>query len=184
MFTLTNNGNTPYLQNSDMSNRANITPSATPDNNTALKEFIKEYKAFLNDLFTDVCDGEQMLDLGAKTKVIQDIESIANNHPLITLANIKSEIDHTLAKVLVEFISHFINQSKEIGLISTAFKKVRAASLYFGIVLKEDNFENREKVLEFLTFYYSLHISEKIPVYFQFMSEEDAKTFKKVEFLS
>lgn len=149
-----------------------------------LKEFIQVYKTYLNERSTDVVHGEKMLELGAKTAIIQEFEQFLVN-PIQNLIDIKKSIDINLVQIVDRFISLFITKSIEGHLITSAFRRAGSGnSLFYGIILEEDTFENRDKVLDFLSFYNTLEFADKIPVYFQFLSEDVKDTFKKVEYIA
>jgi len=151
-------------------------------NTNDLKEIIQKYKDFLNEHMSAVADGEQLLALGAKTSIIKEIEELSKNNPMQNLANIKTDIDQKILHFLDCYVTDFLVKSKQMGLVQSAFKKIRTGcNLYYGIVLVEDNFTNRDKIFEFLHFYYTHELSEKLPIYFQFMSPEVFQTFKQVE---
>ncbi|WP_315821287.1 hypothetical protein [Paraflavitalea speifideaquila] len=120
-----------------------------------------------------------MLELGAKTSDIQELEQLFFN-PIQGLVNARKKIDNNLFQITDKMICFFIKRAINDEVISSAFKKVKEGEpLLYGITLVEDTFSNRELVLGFLTFYSSLELSEKIPVHFQFVPQALRSSFKK-----
>lgn len=147
--------------------------------NDELKYFIRRYKIYLHERQAALQQGDQIPEPDKRTKAIQEFEQLLSNPTQNQLA-IQKKLDRNLIQIIDRFFSLFILKSKKDGLIKTAFRKTRdGRSLSYVIVLKEDNFKNRNKVLDFLTDYYFLQFYYKIPVYFQFITEEMQKKFYK-----
>jgi hypothetical protein len=146
-----------------------------------LKDFITKYREFFANKAGSLLHGEQMLELGAKTADIQELEQLFFN-PIQSLVDARKNIDNNLYQITDRMICFFIKRSITDGVIASAFKKVKEGEpLFYGITLVEDTFPNRENVLSFLTFYSSLELSEKIPVHFQFVPADLISSFKKVQ---
>jgi hypothetical protein len=147
---------------------------------TRLKDAIEVYKQILISKTNDLGHGEKMLELGAKTETIQELEKLFLN-PIQSLVEARDNIDKSLLRIADSVASFYLKTCIESGIIKSAFRKVKGASLYYGITLNKDTFEIRDSVFEFLNFYSSLNLSEKIPVYFQFVPVELINTFSQIE---
>lgn len=154
--------------------------SSQCSDDTRLKDAIEAYRQILVSKTNDLGHGEKMLELGAKTETIQELENLFLN-PIQSLVDARDNIDRSLLRIADSVASFYLKTCIEGGIIKSAFKKIKGASLYYGITLNKDNFETRDSVFEFLNFYFSLNLSEKIPIYFQFVPEELINTFSQVE---
>jgi hypothetical protein len=168
-----------------MSNGTIIPPGATsPESSSGLHEFIGEYKKFLLKHVNDVSSGESMLQLGAKTNIIQQIETWMTN-PLDVLLNAHTSVENSIKDIVEQLIAFYLKSSIEKHAIKSAFEiSSLNNTLSYGIVLNDDSIENREEILKFLSLYYTFALAEKIPVFFQFVPEELKSAFGEVENIS
>jgi hypothetical protein len=145
-----------------------------------LKNAIEAYRQILIDKTKDLGQGEKMLQLGAKTETIQELEKMFLN-PIQSLVDARDSIDISLLRIADSVASFYLKACIDVGIIKSAFKKVKGISLYYGITLTNDTFEVRDSVFDFLDFYSSLNLSEKVPIHFQFVPFELITTFNQVE---
>lgn len=149
-----------------------------------LKELVSHYSDFLSGEKNNAEIGGQMLDMGSKTELVQKLEGFLLNPWKFAIAQ-KQNADDNLFSMVDDFILFFLNQYKEIHLIKSAFRKInRSNNLFYGIVLNDDNFENRERVFHFLNFYTTLDLSERVPVYFQIIPPHLESKFSEEVFIA
>lgn len=166
-----------------MSTVTNISQAVTPLDDQ-LKELVSRYTDFISDEKINAEIGGQMLNVGSKTALVQQLETFLVNPWKFAIAQ-KENADDNLFSMVDNFIRIFIAKSKEINLIKSAFIKInRSSNIFYGIVLNEDSFENRERVFHFLNFYTTLDLSEKVPVYFQIIPPHLENKFSGETFIA
>src|SRR5258708_1178128 len=145
-----------------------------------LQDFIVAYKQYLHGHFKDVNDGENMLQMGAKTALVQELEQWLTN-PIEGILSIHLNAEGVLLKSVEGLMNIFFKKGIENNFIKGAYKiSSTNNSLSYGIVLHKDTFKNREEVLNFLSLYYTFDLAEKIEVYFQFIPDGLKSAFDKV----
>jgi hypothetical protein len=73
----------------------------------------------------------------------------------------------------------FVNNKSLIAKVLISYNTLN--NLHYSIVLKDDNIENRSTIFEFLNRYDLLDLSNKYPVYFQFIPIELAHKINRIE---
>lgn len=139
-----------------------------PVANPVIASFLEGYSLFLEEKKKDVDFGGQMLHLGTKTETVQVIENILLN-PARALIDASSGIEKSLKGMIENIMVDFFSEKKSSGVINSVFKKDNNSQITYSIELSEDTFSNRQILLDFLDYYYTLDFSEKIDVYFQFV---------------
>jgi hypothetical protein len=76
----------------------------------------------------------------------------------------------------------FVNNKSLIAKVLISYNTLN--NLHYSIVLKDDNIENRNTIFEFLNKYDLLDVSNKYPVYFQFIPIDLAYKINRIEELS
>lgn len=168
-----------------MSNRTIIPTNATGSQSpSGLHEFIDAYKKLLQSHSNDVNASQDMLQLGAKTAFIQEMEKWMTN-PLEKMMDIHKSAEDTIRGSVEQLMRIFFKTAIEGKSIASAFEISKTNNvLSYGIILEEDTFEKREEVLKFLSLYYTFDLAEKIPVYFQFIPAELKGAFDNAVYIS
>lgn len=147
----------------------------TPANSLAQGKGAQSLKAILFLLQTHLeqfsATVDQSYDLftaiGEKTEFAKAIEKMIDN-PLENLTGVSNDIDMQLKSILNSIVKKFLQQ--KISIVDKVLKsEVSKNNLYYSIVLKEDNLENRMEIIDFLSSYDTLNVAAKYPVYFQFI---------------
>ncbi|MDD3723841.1 MAG: hypothetical protein PHW92_15420 [Lutibacter sp.] len=123
------------------------------------------------DEFKDEVDRSyELLKIGELTGLAKKIEKTINR-PFENIIEISDDIDDKVRQIVNGLVIFFFKKRKDI--IFSAHKcKTPLNDLYYAIVLNEDNIDNREKIMEFFDKFDLLNISNKYPVYFQFVPKE------------
>lgn len=151
--------------------------------NANLAEMLKMFQRFLGQKSSEAEMGQNMLALGSKTELVQRFEDLMIN-PMNALLKSKNEIDKSMINAVDSFMRYYIAKTKEKKVIGSAFRRIeRLNSLYYGIILVDDSFENREDVFSFLDFYNSLDFAQAVPVVFQFIPQELSNKFAHEEYI-
>lgn len=130
---------------------------------SALEEMYKEYSG----------------QVGSSKVLLKKIESLLEN-PLEQINTHPSAINEITFSLLNEPVKVFFKQQEEI--IDTAFRRQTIGSLYYCILLKdEENFDNRHKILAFLADYEMKDFSGEFPIYFQFIPGELKNVIERQE---
>lgn len=133
----------------------------------------------LEDLKKEVDRSYELLKIGELTDLSKKIENTLNS-PFGNILEISKDIDDKVKQVLNSFVSSFFKYRHD--LIQAVFKsKTPLDELYYSIVLREDNLENRNKIFEFYNKFDLLDISNRYPVYFQFVPKELLGKIKYIE---
>jgi hypothetical protein len=148
-----------------------------------LMDFISHCSYAIGNYKKDVDMGKAMLELGSKTEAIQKLETFCFN-PIQGMLDMREQADRTLFKVVNSFMSVFFVTNKEKGLIKNVFKKNNENSLLYFIVLNNDDFDNRNEIFDFLSYYSTLDLADKIPVYFQIVPEFLSSKFEHEEIIA
>lgn len=181
-----------YVNDTTMLDAPKIIESITSYVDDALHEIVRKYNAFLMEHVAPVCKGEQMPDLDAKTKIYEEVEYFIDNHPIQNFLNpvrnsvsVRIRFDQGLVQIIERHVSTLLSHARKTGLIKSVFKEVGIGTrLSYGIVLKDDRFENMDIMEDFLISLYGLFHVEMLPVRFDFMSEDEIKRYKRVEILA
>lgn len=121
----------------------------------------------LTRFMTEVDSSQAMLNIGEKTLLVQQIESLLNN-PLPHFFELSQKMDNAIIGVINKLVKRFFVDKNQ--LIKSAYRaKATTSDLYYAIVLKKDTTKNRSKVFDFFDQYDLLPIASKYPVYFQFV---------------
>lgn len=118
----------------------------------------------------DVTVSNQFLPMGIMTDLSQQIQNVMDN-PLQSIVNTATQIDLQIKEMLNKSVVSFL-KSKNDKIISVLRSETTHGDLFYSIVLKEDNINNREEMFDFLDQYDLLNISTKYPILFQFMPIE------------
>ncbi|NMH28487.1 hypothetical protein [Flavobacterium silvaticum] len=131
-----------------------------------LRAILVLFKSRLESYSQDASQSYELLKLGAKDKLAQDLEKTIKD-PLGSLSDVTDEIDEKIKSIIDTLVRSFLTFKNDF--ILNAYKSNTSINnLYYSIVLKEDNIENRNAIFEFFEVYDLIDISTKYPVYFQF----------------
>lgn len=126
--------------------------------------------SFVDSFKQEVTTSSDLLQLGAMTQLSQKIENTIQN-PLKSIFETTASVDNNI-KMLVNAITNSFLRSKA-DIIQEAHKtKSNDNVIYYSLILKDDNIEARDAIFSFYDKYDLLEISEKYPVYFQFVSPD------------
>jgi hypothetical protein len=170
-----------------MSNKALIPAGPVGDkpiNANGLEDFIHFYKQALYGHYKEVTDGEDMLQLGAKTSIIQMMETFLKN-PMEAVISTHDQMEVTLRQAVESLFAITFKHFNERNIVKSAFKiSCIGNSLSYGVILQKDTFKNRNEVLKFLSAYDTFEFANKIRANIQFVPEKLISKFNKVEYIS
>jgi hypothetical protein len=66
-------------------------------------------------------------------------------------------------------------------IINHAYRAVEDHAIHYFIILKEDNFENRDRLFSLLEIYEQWGVSHKLPIYIQFLPKNAIGRVTKAE---
>lgn len=120
---------------------------------------------FLTEVVSELERGRELLDIDVKTKVMSDLEGVLND-PLTSLMRTSNNIDAQLKRLFDIYAVKFLKAHTDV--IAAAYKSVtNDNTLWYGIVLKDDNIENRDIVYSFFDSFPFNEIQERCPIIFQ-----------------
>lgn len=144
-----------------------------------LKAILYLLQTQLEEYSSEVDKSYALLKVGEKTHLTKNIESTIDD-PFGSMAKMTSDIDEKLRAIINDFAISFFKYKRNI--ISNVYKSSTSLNnLHYSIVLKQDNFKNRNSVFEFFDTYDLQEISTKYPVYFQFTPIELVDKIKNKE---
>jgi hypothetical protein len=108
--------------------------------------------------------------IGKKTKLAEQIEGYLNN-PLESIMQSSNSIEQQVKDLISKVVQGFFKSKAEL-LSSVHLTKNENNALYYSIVLKKDNLENRTSLFEFFEWYNKLDVNIRYPIYFQFVPVE------------
>jgi len=118
--------------------------------------------------FTDeVNRSYELLKIGEKTDLSKKIEDALSN-PVDSIFQVSGSIDNQVKHIIDIFVKSFLRYNRSV--VGAAYRsKTSLNDLHYSIVLKEDNINSRNSIFDFFDKYDLLEISNKYPVYFQFV---------------
>ncbi|AEW02213.1 hypothetical protein Niako_5984 [Niastella koreensis GR20-10] len=123
-----------------------------------------------DQLKQDIAISQEMVKLGIDTDLIGLIKKVVDN-PLNTLMEGRNTLDSHVAGIFTAIIKSYLERHKD--KVYKAFRtETKSNDLHFTIILNEDNFENREILLEILVAYHQTQFAELYPIYFQFAPKD------------
>ncbi len=104
------------------------------------------------------------------TDLTKKLEDTLSN-PIDSVFQVSNNIDSQVKHIVDIFVKSFLRRNK--SLIASAYRsKTSLNDLHYSIVLKDDNIDNRNIIFDFFDKYDLFEISNKYPVYFQFVPVE------------
>ena len=156
------------------------------DINTASEKKLQQLKHILYLLqsnleeFKDEVDRScALLQIGEKTEFTRSIEKMLSD-PLGDFSNISEKIDHEVKGIIKSMAKNFFNGNRAL-IEKVLISNTSLNHLHYSIILKEDNIDNRNAIFEFLNRYDLLDMTNKYPVYFQFIPTELAHKINSIE---
>ncbi len=133
----------------------------------------------LEEFKTEVNRAYELLKIGEKSNLSKKIEHMMDD-PISNIFQISSDVDNQAKIIIDRIVKSFINYKSD--LIQYAIRsKTYFNDLHYSIVLKVDNVENRNQIFDFYDKYDMLEISNRFPVYFQFVPIELIKNIPLAE---
>ena len=150
---------------------------ANQDTRTTVDHKAGQLKAILYllqttlEAFKDEVDRSyELLKVGEKTDLSKKLEDTMED-PIDSIFKLSSSIDDQIKEIVDRIVKSFLRQNAQI--IQGAYRtKTSLNGLHYSIVLKNDNIDNRNKIFDFFDKFDLLDISNKYPVYFQFVPIE------------
>lgn len=110
---------------------------------------------------------KSVLPLNIDTDLTASMKKMISN-PLSQLMPIKKDLDTTIGSIITEVVKQYFTQHKDkVAKAVIIDNGNNRHELHFGVILKEDNSENRSAVFHLLTDYKSTKLWEEFPIYFQ-----------------
>jgi len=135
-----------------------------------LKAILYLLQTNLEEFKDEVDSSYELLKIGEKTSLSKKIEQKMDN-PVKDIFEFSSKIDNQVNYILDKVIRGFLKKNSK--LVDQAFKtKANQNDLHYSIVLKNDNLDNRNKLFSFLDNFDLMDISQKHPIYFQFIPKK------------
>lgn len=132
-----------------------------------LKAILYLLQTNLEELKDEVDSSYELLKIGEKTSFSEKLLKKIDN-PIKDIFEFSSNIDDQVDYILDRVVRGYLKKKHDI--IDRAFKtKESINDLHYSIVLKEDNTENRMAIFSFLNNFDLMDITEKHPIYFQFI---------------
>jgi hypothetical protein len=143
---------------------------ASPDPNyrdEIIQSALKILESRVDELKSDIGVSKSMIPLKVDTDLIVGLKKLLSN-PLSQLVPAKKNLDETIGGLIKEVVKkYFLLQNDKVQKAVIIENGRNTHELYFGIVLKEDNSENRRNIYNFLTDYKETNLWEIFPIYFQ-----------------
>jgi hypothetical protein len=141
-----------------------------------LQERLEEFKR-------EVDRSYELLSIGELTDLSKQIKESITSGPLSGIIDVSNDIDMKMKQLLDSFVVSFFKYRQDV--IDTVLRCENSShELYYAITLKEDDIDNRNKIFEFYDKYDLLDISNRYPIYFQFVPKELRKKIKVGEMIN
>ena len=135
-----------------------------------LKAILYLLQTNLEEFKEEVDRSYELLKIGEKTDLSKKIEYTLED-PINSVFNLSANIDEQVKSIIDRIVKAFLKSQASI--IQKAYRTQTALNdLHYSIALKHDNLENRNKLFDFFDKFDLLDISNKYPVYFQFVPIE------------
>ena len=135
-----------------------------------LKAILYLLQTNLEEFKDEVDRSYELLKVGEKTDLSKKIENTIED-PINSIFKLSSNIDDQIKEIVDRIVKAFLKHNSQV--IQGAYRtKTSLNDLHYSIVLKNDNIENRNKIFDFFDKFDLLDISNKYPVYFQFVPVE------------
>lgn len=151
------------------------TASAKTDQRTeASDEAIRGVLFFLDQelkkRLDEVEKSDALIKIGDKTELTKHIEKVIKN-PLHSMIQISNTLDMPIKSMVNSVINGFFKNNSDI--IESVYKSNdQEHDLHYFIILKSDTDENRSILFDFLSYLSAINVTQKYPVYFQFVPIE------------
>lgn len=135
-----------------------------------LKAILYLLQTNLEEFKDEVDSSYELLKIGEKTSLSKKIEQKMDN-PIKDIFEFSSKIDNQVNYIIDKVVRGFLKKNSNI--VERAFKtKSNLDDLHYSILLKDDNIDNRTKMFSFLDNFDLMDISQKHPIYFQFIPKQ------------
>ncbi|GAA4338524.1 hypothetical protein GCM10023149_48540 [Mucilaginibacter gynuensis] len=132
----------------------------------------------LNEVEGNAALSQALLPLGTKTALAQMIERLAKDPFTYRIETLKRDHEELVGMVNGYVIS-YLEAKKD--LLIAVYKYNTPTGLNYFLILKDDNFENREVFFEFLDQYEALQIDNVLPVNITFLPLEAEGAVNELE---
>lgn len=139
-------------------------------NRKQVKAALYLLQTHLEDFRGDVNRSYELFKIGEKTELIENLEK-ALNDPLENLGGVSDAIDQQV-KSLVDMLFASYCRYKKNNIQSVYRNQGSGTELTYYIVLKKDNYNERDAMYEFFDLYDNYEISHRYKLYFQFVPIE------------
>lgn len=144
-----------------------------------LKHILYLLQSNLEEFKEEVDRSYALLQIGEKKEFTRSIEKMLSD-PLGDFSEISDKIDQEVKGIIKSMVKNFFDRNKLL-IEKVLISNTSLNHLHYSIILKEDNIENRNTIFEFLNRYDLLDITNKYPVYFQFIPTELAHKINCIE---
>jgi len=128
---------------------------------------IGEIQTMVNAYSEDLNTSIELHKLGAKTELTAEIEKFLAQ-PLDGLYKLHTKLEEDIKSIIDIHIQQFLKSKSD--LVHSAFRtKTEFNDLHYCIVLNEDTLDNRLDIFDFYNDYDLSALSDKFPVYIQFV---------------
>ncbi len=135
--------------------------------NPSVKGTLFQLQEEFSKILDEIDRSYKLYKVGEKTKLTEAIEATLAN-PLKQAYSISLDIDGNIKNIIDVIVKNFFIRNNSV--VESVYRtKTPNQDLHYCIVLKNDTPENRTKVFGFFNAYDSTEVSEKFPVYFQFV---------------
>lgn len=160
-----------------------ISKSATPqleDGDPIIHHILQAVGSRVHELKNNISTSQELLKLGVDTNLTTELRNLLKD-PLSKMLSLRVDIDNTISELLTFVITRYFKNHEDI--IEKAFRTDTGKNdLHFSIVLKNDNFENREIIFNLLRDYkYSTDLWDLLPLYIQFIPIDLVEKIKNKE---
>jgi len=155
--------------------------TSTDNRNGQLRAILYLLQTNLEEFSEEVERSYELLKLGEKTELSKTIEDSIED-PLSSIFNISVDIDNRIKNIVDRIVKSYLKHNSAI--VQTAYRtNTIKGDLHYSIVLKNDNMVNRNRIFDFFDKYDLLEVSQKYPVYFQFVPVDLAEKIQVCEAL-
>lgn len=132
------------------------------------------------DLSEKISISQVCHSMGIETEMIKQIEAIASN-PFNQLIKQRTQLDTLLWATIHASVKDYLLSNSNLLEGAYLTETGNSKSLYYSIVLKDDNYETRTEIFSYLRDYNSEDVSDLCPVSFQIVPKSVASRIKVKE---
>ncbi len=138
-----------------------------PENKDQLIHYmLKAMECRVDEIKNEINLSKQMHPLGVETDLILTLNNLVQD-PILHLIGFKNEINNTIGSLIVLILKEYFKSKKAIVEKVYYCNNNSNDNMFFAILLKVDNYENRTEIFSFLRDYKSSNLWEALPISFQ-----------------